>query len=56
MALHNLNTGQAVVECEFDGQRTKFTTANADRLAAYIADLKARIDGAPTRGAIGFIF
>lgn len=55
LARHNLIMGQGVVECEFDGQRTKFTSANADRLDAYIAELEARIAGCPRRGAIGFI-
>lgn len=59
-ALHALNMGQAVVECEFGGagaqQRTKFTAANIDRLEAYIAQLEARIAGLPRRGAMGFVF
>jgi hypothetical protein len=56
VARHQLNMGQAVVECEFGGQRTKFSVANADRLDAYIAELEARIAGLPRRGAIGIIF
>lgn len=60
VARHALMIGQGVVECEFGGagavQRTKFTAANADRLDAYIAELEARIAGAPRRGAMGFAF
>ncbi len=55
-ALHQLMIGQAVVECEFQGQLTKFSVANADRLRAYIAELEARIAGLPFRGAIGVVF
>ncbi|MDA9521642.1 hypothetical protein XI06_15145 [Bradyrhizobium sp. CCBAU 11434] len=55
-ALHQLMMGVAVVECEWQGQRTKFSVANADRLRAYIAELEARIAGQPFRGAMGFVF
>jgi hypothetical protein len=56
LALHQLLMGQGIVECEFAGQRTKFTMANSDQLKAYIAELEAKIAGNPTRGAIGFVF
>jgi hypothetical protein len=56
LARHELMMGQGVVECDFGGQRTKFTVASADRLDAYIAELEARIAGLPRRGAIGFVF
>lgn len=56
LALHQLLMGQGVVECEFGGQRTKFTAANVDQLKAYIAELEGRIAGCAPRGAIGFVF
>jgi hypothetical protein len=55
-ARHRLLMGEAVVECDFGEQRTKFTAANADRLDAYIAELEALIAGLPRRGAMGFAF
>lgn len=55
-AYHQLMMGGGVVECEWQGQRTKFSVANADRLKAYIAELEAKIAGTPFRGAMGFVF
>lgn len=55
-ALHQLMIGQGIVECEFQGQVTKFKAADADRLRAYIAELEARIAGQPFRGAMGIVF
>lgn len=56
LAYHNFQMGQGVVECEWQGQRTKFSAVNIDRLQAYIAELEARIAGQPIRGAMGFAF
>lgn len=56
IALHKLVTGTGVVELEVEGQRTRFTPANREDLEAYIARLDALVSGAPSRGAIGFIF
>jgi hypothetical protein len=55
-ALHRLRTGTAVVEVDTGDYRTRFTPATAEALAAYIADLEARLAGRPARGAVGFIF
>lgn len=55
-AYHQLMMGQAIVECEFQGQMTKFKAPDADRLKAYIAELEAKIAGKPIRGAMGFVF
>lgn len=55
-ARHRLAMGMSVVEVSVaDGHSTKFKAAELDRLEAYIAQLRADISGAPTRGAIGFI-
>ena len=55
-ALHRFQLGGGIVECDFGGQRTKFSAANIDRLRAYIAELEARIAGRTQRGAVGFLF
>ncbi|MBR0871188.1 phage tail protein [Bradyrhizobium tropiciagri] len=55
-ALHRLMIGEAVVECEWQGQKTKFGQANINQLRAYVAELEARIAGLPVRGAMGIVF
>ncbi|MBX3476677.1 MAG: phage tail protein [Brevundimonas sp.] len=46
-AYHALQTGKAVVEVQdSNGERVRYSQANAGRLAAYIAELKRRIAGA----------
>lgn len=49
-AYHALNTGTAVVEVRDggNGDSIRYTAANAGRLAAYIADLKAQLGLTPT--------
>ena len=45
-ALHTLLVGGAVVEVtDQNGERVRYSTANASRLEAYIARLKAEIAG-----------
>jgi hypothetical protein len=56
VALHRFQIGGGIVECEFGGQRTKFSAGNIEKLVAYIAQLEAKIAGLPQRGAIGFYF
>lgn len=56
VALHKLNTGTAVVEVDCGDYRTRFSVPTIEKLKAYVADLEARLDGARTRGAIGFLF
>lgn len=56
IALHKLRTGAAVVEVDCGDYRTKFSPATVENLQAYVTELRLRIDGQPTRGAIGFWF
>lgn len=57
-ALHAMEIGQAVVEVEYDGRRTRFSVYEngRERLEQYIAKLKALIAGRPLRRrlSIGF--
>lgn len=57
-AYHALMTGRAVVEVtDQNGERVRYTTANASRLSAYIAQLNADIAGSTTpRGPIRPVF
>lgn len=44
VAYHNLMTGKmARVIVDSNGERVEFTSANADKLAKYIADLKQQL-------------
>ena len=52
MAYHKLRTGaQARIFVDQNGERVEFAVANADRLRAYIMEMKAQL-GLPT-GIIG---
>jgi hypothetical protein len=42
-AKHNITLGLNAQEVHVDGQRVIYTAASADKLNAYIADLRARI-------------
>lgn len=45
-AYHKLMTGKAVrVAVDQNGERIEYTTANADRLRAYIRDLELQVAG-----------
>lgn len=50
-ALHAMEIGQAVVEVEYDGRRTRFSVYEngRERLEQYIAKLQAQIAGRPLR-------
>lgn len=51
-AYHDLMTGTAVVEVtDQNGERVKYQAANAFRLAAYIQDLRAKLN--PVTAATG---
>lgn len=48
-AYHALQTGASVVEAQdSNGERVRYTSANASRLKAYIEDLKLQIAGLAT--------
>ena len=55
-AYQALLTGQQVVEVMVDGYMTRFQRADAEKLKAYIAELKAEITGRNRPSGIGIIF
>lgn len=60
-ARHDLLIGALAVEVDVigasgGGMRTKFTAANREALESYIDELRQRIAGKRTRGAIGIVF
>ena len=56
IALHKLQTGSLREEVRYESGHVRFGKADVAELRAHIAQLKAKKDGATTRGAIGFAF
>lgn len=57
-AYHALQTGQAVVQItDQNGESVRYSQANSSRLAIYIRELKAELNGTPrTSGPIRPVF